>query len=125
MQADLAAVESRLAAPKPNQDALRVGLRSVRTILEGAAGNLIASGIYIRSVSYFRICKLCHIEKRCTAVVGIARCADTRMEPVHALLDTEATTWMVRKRGRISNEKSVWVRRSDGRASSGSNSAHA
>lgn len=45
MEADVATLEPQLAAPEPNQGVLREGLRSIRTTLEGAAGNLIASGI--------------------------------------------------------------------------------
>lgn len=41
----LAILESEVRTPKPNQTTLRSTLQSVRTIVEGAAGNLVAAGI--------------------------------------------------------------------------------
>jgi len=43
--ADIQTVEPQLAAPKPSRVILRESLASMRTILEGAVGNIIASGL--------------------------------------------------------------------------------
>ena len=53
LQADLAAIEPQLTAPQPNPGMLREGLRSIRTILEGAGGNLIASGVLHQMAALF------------------------------------------------------------------------
>lgn len=43
--ADAAAIEIQLAAPKPQQGIVREGFRSIRNILEGTGGSIIASGL--------------------------------------------------------------------------------
>jgi hypothetical protein len=44
LENELARLRAELAAPAPRPDVVREGLRSLRTVLEGAAGNVLASG---------------------------------------------------------------------------------
>jgi hypothetical protein len=46
--ADIQTIEPQLSSPKPNTSIIREGMRSIRHILEQAAGNLIASDILQR-----------------------------------------------------------------------------
>jgi hypothetical protein len=46
--ADIQTIEPQLSSPKPNSSIIREGIRSIRHILEQAAGNIIASGILQR-----------------------------------------------------------------------------
>lgn len=45
LQSDLASIKAQLASPKPKHPVIREGLRSLRSVLEQAGGNLAASGI--------------------------------------------------------------------------------
>jgi hypothetical protein len=45
LKADLDTMESQLKSTKPKREILRSSLQSVRTVLEGAAGSLVASGL--------------------------------------------------------------------------------
>jgi AbiTii len=45
VQADVSTVETQLSSPRPNHVILRESLRSIRNILEGCAGSLLASGL--------------------------------------------------------------------------------
>lgn len=44
--ADLTTIDAQLESPKPKPGILRESLQSLRTILEGAAGNAVASEIF-------------------------------------------------------------------------------
>jgi len=45
VDADSTAVEAQLKAPSPNHGVMREAFRSIRNVLEGTAGSLIASGL--------------------------------------------------------------------------------
>jgi len=47
-QAEIATVRAQLASPKPKPAIIGESLRSIRTILEGAAGNILASALLAR-----------------------------------------------------------------------------
>jgi hypothetical protein len=44
LKADVSTIETQLNSPKPKESIIREGLRSVRNILEGAAGSALAAG---------------------------------------------------------------------------------
>jgi hypothetical protein len=44
MESEVARLRAELATPAPRPDVIGEGLRSLRTVLEGAAGNVLASG---------------------------------------------------------------------------------
>jgi hypothetical protein len=44
-RSDIASVEAQLSSPKPKAGIIAEGLRSMRTILEGAAANAVASDL--------------------------------------------------------------------------------
>lgn len=48
LEAELATLKAQLTSPRPKSGILREGLRSVKTILEGAAGNVLASDLLQR-----------------------------------------------------------------------------
>lgn len=43
VRAEVSSIEAQLASPKPKQSIIREGLLSIRTILEGAIGNVLAT----------------------------------------------------------------------------------
>jgi hypothetical protein len=45
LAAEITTIRAQLQSPKPKQDIIREGLRSIRTILEGAGGSLTATGL--------------------------------------------------------------------------------
>jgi hypothetical protein len=47
VQAEVSTVETQLSSPRPNRVILRESLRSIRNILEGCAGSLLASGLIL------------------------------------------------------------------------------
>lgn len=48
LEAEIATLRAQLASPRPKPSIVREGLRSMKTILEGAAGNVVASGLLER-----------------------------------------------------------------------------
>ena len=51
LKADIATVESQLVSPKPKEGIIRESLKSIRNILEGAAGSLLSSPSTIEALS--------------------------------------------------------------------------
>jgi len=45
LTAEIATIKAQVASPKPKKNIIREGLGSIRTILEGAGGNLAATGL--------------------------------------------------------------------------------
>jgi hypothetical protein len=45
LQAEVSTIQTQLNSPQPNHFVLRESLRSIRNILEGCAGSLLASGL--------------------------------------------------------------------------------
>ena len=51
--AEITTVESQAKSPRPKQNIVLESLKTIRTILEGAAGNVLASGLLAEMMKFF------------------------------------------------------------------------